>query len=186
MAGSSIINWITSQADLLNNLANNLGPVQKLISGAAYLMGIGFAIKAMYSLKALGEQRSSSAANSSVKEPLLYLIVASVFIYFPTAVNVMLNTTFGSSSILQYSSITTSNSTLSSLFGNSYIGAPLTIIIQTVGLWAFVKGWLMIARSTSGSQQGGVGKGFVHVFGGILAINIVQTINIINNTLYGT
>ena len=48
MAGSSIINWITSQADLLNNLANNLGPVQKLISGAAYLMGIGFAIKAMY------------------------------------------------------------------------------------------------------------------------------------------
>ena len=45
----------------------------------------------------------------------------------------------------------------------------------------------MIAKSASGGQQpGGTGKGLVHVFGGIFAINIVQTINIINNTLYGT
>ena len=74
------------------------------------------------------------------------------------------------------------------LFGaGSSVGKPLTLIIQTVGLAAFVRGWLLIARGASGGQQqGGMGKGLVHVLGGIMAINIVQTVTIINNTIYGT
>lgn len=179
--------WLTGQADVLQNLANNLAPVQRLITGGAYIMGIGFAIKAMYAMRTFGEHKAASSGHSNAKEPLLYLLIAAVFIYFPTGIQVMLNTTFGTSSILEYSPTASSNGTINTLFGNSAIGAPLTLIIRTIGLWAFVKGWLMIARSASGSgggQQGGTGKGFIHVFGGILAINIVQTIDIINNTLF--
>ena len=32
-------------------------------------------------------------------------------------------------------------------------------------------------------EQGGVGKGFMHIVGGILAINVVATIRVISNTL---
>lgn len=184
MSGSGLFNWIASQADILNNVANNMPSVQRLISGGAYIMGIGFAFKAMYSLKNYGEMRTAGS-QASIKEALIYLIVASVLIYMPTAIQVLLMTNFGSPNILAYSP--TSGGGINILFSSSAIGLPLTIIIQTIGLWAFVKGWVMIARTASGGQQqGGISKGLVHVMGGIFAINIVETINIINNTLYGT
>lgn len=187
MSSGSLFNWITSQADILNNIASNLPAVQRLISGAAYIIGIGFAFKAMYSLKNYGETRTSGS-QASLKEALTYLVVASVLLYMPTAVQVLLMTSFGSPNILAYAPVASNNASINVLFGSSGIGLPLTIIIQTIGLWSFVKGWVMIARTASGGgqQQGGVSKGLVHVMGGVFALNIVETVNIINNTLYGT
>ncbi|MBA3536671.1 MAG: type IV secretion protein IcmC [Tatlockia sp.] len=182
-------NWIQQQANILNSIASNLLPVQRLITGAAYLIGMAFAFKAIYTLKTYGESRSSmmSSSNTSLKEPLVYLFVAGIFIYFPTGLAVMLQTTFGSSSLMQYASVN-GNGFGSGLFGsNSLVGRPLTIIIQTIGGIAFVRGWILIARTaSSGQPPGGTGKGFIHVLGGILAMNIVATLEIINNTLYGT
>ena len=37
-SSGSIINWNAGQADILNNIANNLAPVQRLITGASYVM----------------------------------------------------------------------------------------------------------------------------------------------------
>ena len=176
--------WIDCHVAILTNIANTLEPVQKLISGAAYLIGLAFAIKALYSLKGYGEQRTMMSSNSSLKEPLAYFIVAGMLIYLPTGFQVMMNSTFGpNSSILAYDS-----STMSTYFGqNSAAGKAVTLIIQTLGLIAFVRGWVLIARSASqGQPPGGTGKGMIHVFGGILAMNIVGTLEIINNTIYGT
>ena len=183
-----VTDWLTSQANILNNIANNMLPVERLLTGAAYLIGLSFAFKALYSLKIYGEARTMMSSNTSIKEPLIYLIVAAIFIYFPTGFQVMMNTTFGYSNVLAYGPVSSSNKTMDSLFGpDSLIGRPLALIIQTVGLVAFIRGWVLIARSASqGQQPGGTGKGLVHVFGGILAMNIVGTLQIINNTLYGT
>ncbi len=184
---SSPSDWVMHQAGILNSIANNLLPVQRLITGAAYIIGLAFAFKAIYLLKSYGESRSSmmSSGNSSLKEPLIYLFVAGIFIYFPTGLAIMLETTFGSPTLMgwQYS-----NGGIGSWFSsNSIIGRPLTIIIQTIGGIAFVRGWILIARTaSSGQPPGGTGKGLMHVVGGILALNIVATLEIVNNTIYGT
>ncbi len=181
--------WISSQVDILTNIASNMQSVERLVSGAAYLMGIMFAIKALLSLKEFGESRSAMSANkASFKEPLLYFLVASMLIYLPTGFAVLMTTTFGYSNVLAYAPISSNNSAIDTLFGqDSAVGQSLAIIIQTIGLIAFIRGWVIIARSASqGSQPGGTGKGMVHVFGGILAMNIVGTLQVINNTLYGT
>lgn len=187
MADGGVQSWISGHADIITNLANALLPVERLITGAAYLVGIAFAFKAIYTLKIYGEARTMMSTNTSVKEPLIYFLVAGVFIYFPTAFKILLNSTFGYSSILAYAPMNSSNHNINSLFGaGSSFGRPLTIIIQTIGLASFVRGWVLIARSASqGQPPGGTGKGIVHVFGGILAVNIVGTLQIINNTLYG-
>jgi intracellular multiplication protein IcmC len=186
--GGTVTCWITSQADILNNLANSLAPVQKLITGGAYLMGCAFLFKAIYSLKVYGESKTMMSNNASVKEPIVYLVVGAIFIYFPSAFSVLMQTTFGYQNVLQYAPVNSSNQTLNSLFGSgSAVGRPLTMLIQVIGLVAFVRGWVLVARSASqGQPPGGTGKGLMHVFGGILAINIVGTINMINNTLYGS
>lgn len=186
--GGTAACWIASQAQILTNIANSLLPVQRLITGGAYLIGCALIFKALYSLKIYGEARTMMSSHTSVKEPIVYLLVGAIFIYLPTAFEVLMNSTFGQSNILQYAPLNSSNQALNTLFGSgSLIGAPLTMLIQVIGLIAFIRGWVLIARSASqGQPPGGTGKGLVHVFGGILAINIVGTLNMINNTLYGT
>ncbi|KTD45442.1 IcmC (DotE) [Legionella quinlivanii] len=183
-----LVSWITSNASILNNLAANLLPVERLVTGAAYLIGIAFAFKAIYSLKVYGEARTMMSSNTSIKEPAVYIMVAAILIYFPTGLDIMLNTTFGSSNILQYAPMDSQNQALDSLFGTgSAVGQSLSLLIQVIGVIAFVRGWVLIARSASqGQPPGGTGKGLMHVFGGILAMNIVATLEMINNTLYGT
>lgn len=186
-ASGDIACWITAQADIITNIAKNVAPIEKLITGGAYLMGIGFAMKALHSLKQHGESKSAMSQNSTMKEPLLYLLVAAVFIYFPTALSTLMNTTFGYSNILAYTALDTSNQSLNTLFGSgSEVGESLAEIIQTIGLIAFIRGWTLIAKSASqGQPPGGTSKGLIHVFGGILAMNIVGTLQVLNDTLYG-
>ncbi|CDZ76922.1 hypothetical protein BN59_01201 [Legionella massiliensis] len=184
MAGTGSL---AAQANILNNIANNLLPVERLVTGSAYMIGLAFAFKAIYTLKAYGESKSMMSQNASLKEPLAYMLVAGMFIYFPTGLAVVLQTTFGSSSILQYAPVSSNNQTLNFLGASPLFGRPLTIIIQTIGVIAFVRGWMLIARTASqGQPPGGTGKGLMHVFGGILAMNIVATLQLVNNTIFGS
>lgn len=187
MADGGYKDWLAGEVDILANIASSMAPVQRLISGAAYLIGIAFAIKALFCLKALGESRTMMSGNASIKEPLAYFLVAGMLIYLPTGFQILMNSTFGpNSSILAYAD--SDNPTMDALFGpDSVVGASLSLIIQTIGLIAFIRGWVLIARSASqGQPPGGTGKGMIHVFGGILAMNIVGTLEIINNTIYGS
>ncbi|CAM2831501.1 hypothetical protein [Legionella worsleiensis] len=186
--GGTVSCWIASQADILTNIANSLAPVERLITGGAYLIGCAFLFKAIYSLKVYGEARTMMSNSASVKEPVMYLMIGALLVYSPTAFHAFMQSTFGYQNILQYAPVNTSNAALDTLFGSgSLVGRPLSMLIQVIGLIAFIRGWVLIARSASqGQPPGGTGKGLMHVFGGILAINIVGTINMINNTLYGT
>lgn len=188
-AGStSWVCWIAGQANVLNNIANTLVPVQKLIVGAGYLIGCAFIFKAIYSLKMYGEARTMQSSSTSIKEPLVFLIIGALLIYSQTAFEIMMQTSFGYQNILEYAPVNSGSDAFNTLFGSgSLVGRPLSIIIRVVGYIAFIRGWVLIARSASqGQPPGGTGKGLMHVFGGILAINIVGTLNMINNTLYGT
>jgi len=185
--GGAVACWVSGQVNILNNLSNSILPVERMITGGAYLIGCAFLFKAIYSLKVYGEARTMMSNNASIKEPLIYLLVGAVFIYFPTSFEMLMQSTFNYNTVLQYAPVDSGNSALDKLFGTgSVVGKPLTMLIQVIGLVAFVRGWILIARSAShGQPPGGTGKGLVHVFGGILAINIVGTLTVINNTLYG-
>ncbi len=186
--GGTVACWIAGQADILNNIAASLIPIQRLITGASYLIGCAFLFKAIYSLKVYGEARTMMSSSASAKEPILYLMVGAILLYFPTTLQMMLQTTFNYNTVLQYAPVNSNNNALDTLFGSgSVVGKPLAMLIQVIGLIAFIRGWVLVARSGSqGQQPGGTGKAFMHIFGGILAINIVGTLTIINNTLYGT
>ncbi len=169
--------------DVLSNIAASMVPVQKLLTGAAYLMGLGFAFKALQTLKSSAEagKMGGGGGSGGHKEPIIYILVSSVLLYLPTGLDVLLNTTFSTSNIMSYQTDT-------DMFGLSGpAGESLTLIIRTIGVIAFIRGWVLIAKSAShGQQPGGMGKGLIHIFGGILAINIVATMQIINNTIYGS
>ena len=179
----------STYSSILDNLTPSLLQLEKLVTGSAYLIGVMFLIKGIMALKHAGEGKSNASQGHLMKEPILYLTSGAMLIYFPSAMDMILQTVYGSDEILSYNALESGNPIVDALFGSSGLfGGSLVIFIQLIGLIAFVKGWVMLAKSANqqgGGQQGGIGKAGMHIFGGILAINIVQTINIINNTLYG-
>ncbi len=163
----------------LKHLSSSLNAVYRMVTGAAYLIGISFAFKALYSLKVYGELRTMMASNANAKEPLTYLLVAAIFIYFPTGFDVMLNSTFGNHTVLAYSELPSAVNLTAS---NG--GFALLRLLQVIGVMAFVRGWVLLARSQGqGAQPGGFGKGLTHVFGGVLLMNIVGTVTVLYNSL---
>lgn len=178
--------WYTSAESMMTNLATSLVPVEKMLTGAAYLIGIAFAIKAVMTLKSHGEQRSSISGTGNLREAGMYMFVAGMLVYYPSAFEALMNSTFGYSSVLSYASV--DSPWMSSIFGtDSVVGATLTMIIQIIGLIAFIRGWILVARASSqGQTPGTTGKGMMHIFGGILAMNIVGTMQVFYNTLFGT
>lgn len=170
------------------NIYSSLISVEQLVTATAYLLGISFAVKALYSLKTLGESKAhQSGGSGGVKEPLIYMLVAGMFIYFPTGFEVLMNSTFGYSQVLAYAPVTAGSSVMMTLFGaSSDFGATLALFIQVIGVIAFVRGWVLVARAAStGQPPGGTGQGLMHVFGGIMAMNIIGTLQVINATLFG-
>ena len=61
---------------------------------------------------------------------------------------------------------------------------PILGIIQIIGIIAFMRGWLLLAKATNpGQQPGAISKGVTHIIGGILAVNIRTFITVIYQTL---
>ena len=49
---------------------------------------------------------------------------------------------------------------------------------------AFIRGWILVVKGAqAGSQPGNSSKGLIYVVGGVMAINITGTIDLINATL---
>lgn len=180
---------MSTTVNIINNLAPSLESIKNLLAVSSYIMGISFIMKGIMAIKQVGEHRSQmGGGHNSLKEPVFFLISGTMLLYLPTALKVFLTTIFGSDAVIAYSGTSNLNPIFDTLFGSSnQFGKNLVLFVQTCGLVAFMRGWLIIARSGTqgGHQQNSMGKGLMHIGGGVLALNIVQTITIINNTLYG-
>ena len=57
--------------------------------------------------------------------------------------------------------------------------------IRLIGYIAFVRGFLLLNQAGSGQQgqQGSIGRGLTHIFGGAAAINLKEFATIIGNTI---
>jgi intracellular multiplication protein IcmC len=52
-------------------------------------------------------------------------------------------------------------------------------LVQIIGVIAFIRGWLILAQSARQGSQPVIGRALTHIIGGILAINIIGTKNVI-------
>lgn len=162
---------------MLLSIQQSLPQINNLAIGAAYVMGIAFIFKGIYDLKMYGEQRSMMSSSTSMKAPLFTLFAGAMCLFSPSAFNVVMMSTFGYGSPLAYDELNMSSS--------SALSTSATIIlqiIQVIGTYAFFKGWFLLARSGSQAGHGLFGQGLMHVVGGIFAMNVVGTCNVIAAT----
>ncbi len=158
---------------LLGNLSQSLFPVQRLITGAAYLLGILFFIKAITILKKIGDHRTQSHSQEKMYTPMMYFLFGAALLFLPTALSVMANTAFGTGNVLTYSNYNRTN-----------IYSAMGLVIRTAGLLWFVRGCVLVAHSSEPGGKEGM-KGLLFVIAGIFAMNFDNTVSMINSIVAG-
>jgi hypothetical protein len=145
------------------NLSQSLGPVQALITGLGYLIGLSFLVIALFKFKKIGDSRVQSQSQEKMFVPTAFVVMGAGLIFLPSALSTMSNTFFGSNNVLAYSPDT----------GNALTNA-IELFIQTAGVLWFVRGSVLLAQSSEpGAKEGS--KGLAFIVAGILALNFDAT-----------
>lgn len=156
---------------LIGNLSHSLYPVQHLITGFAYLLGILFCMTAIGKLRNIADRRAQSSSQEKMYAPMMYLVFGAILIYLPSALNVAANTAFGVGNVLTYTS-----------YNPTSIYSSMGLLIQTAGIVWFVRGCVLIAHSSEPGTKHGP-KGLVFILAGILSMNFDSTIAVLNSMM---
>jgi intracellular multiplication protein IcmC len=156
---------------MMAQFVTNFPALWKLTTAVAYLIGFIFMFRAVRGFKEYGE-RGGGHHHHGPKTPLVLFFVGCVLIFTPSTVNVLMMSTFGYASPLAYPQTSGKWDQYQNVF----------LLINLIGAISFVRGWVIIAGA---AQQGGhtsMGKAITHIVGGLLAINIQGTIDIMRRT----
>lgn len=161
------------------NLQTQLPYVLKLIVAVSYVVGTWFVVLAIMKLKQYGSMTIFSSSQTSIVGPMTYLLVGIALFYFPSLVNVSIYTFwgYGTDKVLQYPA--------GGEFDWHGLLNPVIAVVRIIGYVSFLRGWIMISRlgHHGGSQPGTFSKAAIHIIGGLLAINIVGTWDVISNSI---
>lgn len=155
---------------MIGNLSQSLLPVQRLLTGGAYLLGILFFITAITKLKEIGENPHSQ---TKFFGPLIYLTIGAFLLYLPTGIKILANSTFGVSNVLTYSN---QNINPFNIFES------MGLLIRTAGVLWFIRGSVLLAQASEpGTQEGP--KGLVFLCAGVLSMNFDSSIAALNTII---
>lgn len=175
LAGCSSTGTSVNFQTMLQNLSNSYPNLWRLLTAFAYVAGFFFVFKGVYALKAYGESRTMMSSNADLKGPLASILAGTMLIFSPAAFHMINLTFFGTPSILRYTDGGAGAFTQSSII--AVIG-----VVQIIGLIAFVRGWVYIAKAGAHSGQPIMGKAITHIIAGAFALNVVQVKDMIWNT----
>lgn len=158
---------------MMDNLNENMPSVVRFLVAFSYITGIWFVFSAINELRLYGQARTMMPGNIHFTGPLSRFMVGVALIFLPGIIDISIYSLWGTgASVLEYP-IKTSD-----------VWAPMIkggiSLVRVVGYIAFIRGFILYTRaSKQGAQPGMASKATTHIIGGILAINIVGTINIL-------
>lgn len=169
---------------IFENLDKSLNHVYPVLIGLCYLLGSFFVLKAFFMLKKMGYKTAFMHAGSSLIGPAGVLMIGIILMYTPQVLKILFLTLYGNAEVTSVSAWSGPASGGGTAAKWERAIEPMIGLIQVIGLCAFIKGWVQIMKSTGeNAPPGNLSKGLLHVFAGVLAINITGTMDVINHTL---
>ena len=163
---------------IFSNLSTSLSGVSQFLTALSYVIGIYLTVSAVFKFKKFGHRTAFMHVEAGMFGPIMQFFIGVGLLYTPTFIGVLNATVFGDSSIDDVMAYSTSGSS------PDWASAiePMYQTIQVIGLIAFLRGWLILTKSVQkdgGNQPGQTTKGIIHIIGGVMAMNITRTIDII-------
>lgn len=162
---------------ILESIKREVPVLVRFIVALSYTMGVILFTAAIIKLKAYGNNTVMSSTHANLTVPFVYVIMAMAMVYFPTMIDVSSATLLGitTESLIAYPG--SQGFPLTNLF------ASVVAIVKLVGYVAFLRGWVILSKLGSNGQHGTLSKGITHIVGGVLAVNILATWEVVRQTL---
>jgi hypothetical protein len=160
-------------------------PMTFLVSIFAYTFGVFLIFRGLLKGSKINAERNTTT------NIVANLVVGACLVAVGESANVILGTVFGNGATVLNAGTPGSTLVAGWAFVQQLQASPSFInavaaaldFFQIIGLIAFVRGFMIIRNAVEGSGQATMAQGFTHVFGGILAMNIYQVLQIFNATL---
>jgi intracellular multiplication protein IcmC len=160
---------------MLVNLQQQLGPIWQFLNALCWVLGICFVGIAIMKLKQYGQITVMMATHANLGPAMAYLLIGLGLLFIPTFMDTVSMSLwgYGMENLPSYDDSA----------GFSDIMIPVVQLIRVIGLFAFIRGWILLLRlGHQGSPPGTLSKGLLHMLGGIMAVNIVGTLDVLKAT----
>jgi intracellular multiplication protein IcmC len=145
-----------------------------LVISVAYVSGVFFVVKGIFSFKQYGEQRTMMSSQTTVRVPLTYFTVGVLMLYLPKLISIMSNAAFAQPviNIIGFQGdVDNANNIKNAVYA----------LVQIVGLISVVRSLFIASNPHPGGGQGGFGKAVVHFVAGLIALNITYVMKLLEN-----
>jgi intracellular multiplication protein IcmC len=169
--------WV-DVTQMLASLSKDIPILIRFVVAFSYTAGVCLVTMGIIKLKAFGHNTVMMSTQANAVVPMVYVMIGTMMIYFITVMNVGSSTLLGTrvAPLMGYS-IYNEASPFSSVI------SVVVKIVQLVGYIAFLRGWFILMKLGSNNSPGTMGKGLVHLLGGVLAANIMTTWAVLTQTL---
>jgi hypothetical protein len=184
-------NGLTPEYMIQNLVENIREPMTLMLSIMATIIGLVLIYKGLVKSTKYGTDPKAY----SIPNILANLIVGCILFTTGTSFDLVSNTLLGDNHVYQTSSAFWSymagSPFLSQFSPDQLVSFETTVgyclnFFQLIGIIGFIRGWLILKSSVEGSGQATIAQGLTHIFGGAMAINIFQILEIFNYTFTGT
>jgi hypothetical protein len=165
---------IPNVAEMIENIAKTVPQLMYFTTALAYVFGFWFVFHGLMLLKKYGMQRTQMSGDANLAPPLLSIFVGAALIYLPSTIQAGMSSFWTEPNPYGYDT--------SSAEWDTFIGACF-MIIQLVGVIAFMRGLMMLTKLGQGGQQASFGRAAAHIVGGIFCIDMYDFLNAVFETL---
>jgi intracellular multiplication protein IcmC len=154
-------------------MLHNIGVLANILNYIAILMGLGLFLGGMFKLKRYGEMRTFMSHQMTIWAPIAMIFSGVLLLLLPVTITTSLQAFFGSGQTLplSYHGETTHN-----------IDAYIPVVngfIRLIGVGAIMRACMLFSKTGQvGGQPGVMAKALMHLFGGILCVHIVGTVDL--------
>ncbi len=170
----------TDLTTMLYNLQQSLIGIWDMLMLACWMFGLIIFTLGMLKLKKYGQMTVFMMSHADIVGPIIRMIVGSILLYVPWSLDMMLNTLWGGGTTM--SDVQGYAASPGGVSPTDLMG-PVFTIVQVIGFVAFIRGLLQLTKAgEQGGQPGTVPRSLMLMFGGVMAINIVGTIDVLRAT----
>lgn len=159
------------------------GPISVLLAGFSFIAGLALIL--------VGISRLTKAMSDGPRGPagmgtIMTFLAGGALMQISNVVGAFSSSLFGDANMSTYAVLSSPVSTALGAQAGAVISTveALMLFISIVGYIAFIRGWFVLKAVADGGGQGvSLAQGLTFLFGGSLAINLGDLINVIQKTL---
>ncbi|PHQ80508.1 MAG: type IV secretion protein IcmC [Coxiella sp. (in: Bacteria)] len=155
-------------------MLQHLGTISIILNAISIIMGIGLFVGGLFKLKRYGEMRTFMSHQMTIWAPTTMVIAGVLLLMLPITIKTSLLAFWGAgnTSPLAYTSSGLHNI-------DAYIPV-INAFVRLIGVGAIIRACTMFSRSGEiGGQPGQSAKAMLYLFGGILCVHIMGTVDLI-------